>query len=129
LEIKNVILIAGTGWGKSLIFHAPPALSQEKTITVIVLPVKGLEFDQIRAIILEGAIKKNQYDELMDGIYTHVLVSPEVAISQSIRPLLQDERFSRRIDLIAIDDAHLVVDWGEKFPGAHSQNYRSFVLI
>jgi superfamily II DNA helicase RecQ len=49
LEIKegnDVIFVAGTGYGKSLIFEGVAALSKKKTV-VVIAPLKALEYDQV----------------------------------------------------------------------------------
>ena len=44
-EEKDVILIAKTGYGKSMVFHSISAL-QEGTITLMIMPLLALEEDQ-----------------------------------------------------------------------------------
>jgi superfamily II DNA helicase RecQ len=44
------IFLAGTGYGKSLIFEAVTALRGRKKVTIIICPLKALEADQVRVI-------------------------------------------------------------------------------
>jgi len=50
------------------------------------------------------------------GIFTHVLVSPEIACSlRFYENVLSDARFRRQTKAIVIDEVHLVIDWGQSF--------------
>ena len=51
-EMKDVILIAKTGYGKSMVFHSVSALRD--TMTLMIIPLLALEQDQ------KSAIKKMQ---------------------------------------------------------------------
>jgi superfamily II DNA or RNA helicase len=42
------IFLAGTGYGKSLIFEAVAALGGKKKVTIVVCPLKALEANQVR---------------------------------------------------------------------------------
>lgn len=42
------IFVAGTGYGKSLIFKGVAVLGGEKKVTIVVCPLKALEADQVR---------------------------------------------------------------------------------
>lgn len=46
------IFLAGTGYGKSLIFEAVAALGGSKKVTIIICPLKALEADQVSIIPL-----------------------------------------------------------------------------
>ena len=46
---KDVILIAKTGYGKSMVFHSIPALVKN-TVAVILMPLNALQDDQIDSI-------------------------------------------------------------------------------
>ena len=41
------IFLAGTGYGKSLIFEAVAVLGGKKKVTIIICPLKALEADQV----------------------------------------------------------------------------------
>jgi superfamily II DNA helicase RecQ len=45
------IFLAGTGYGKSLIFEAVAVLGGKKNVTLVVCPLKALEADQVRIIL------------------------------------------------------------------------------
>ena len=122
-EEKDVILIAKTGYGKSMVFHSVSAL-EEDTMTLMIMPLLALEEGQKQAIkkmqansnpcILNGeTMTKTLLNEIQSGIYTHVLTSPEIAISnKEFRQVLQHSNVQQRLVLVAIDEVHLVEDWG-----------------
>jgi superfamily II DNA helicase RecQ len=53
--------------------------------------------------------------DITDAKYTHILMSPELAISERLREIILEPRFKDRLALVVIDDAHLVQLWGVKF--------------
>ena len=90
-EEKDVILIAKTGYGKSMVFHFVSAL-EEDTMTLMIMPLLALKEDQKSAvkkmqansslcIFNSETMTKNLPNEIQSGIYPHVLTSPEIAIS------------------------------------------------
>lgn len=95
-----MILIAKTGYGKSMVFHSVSAL-EEDTMTLMIMPLLALEEDQKASIkkmransnpcILNGeTMTKELLNEIQSGVYTHVLTSPEIAISnKEFRRILQ----------------------------------------
>ncbi|KAJ7290568.1 hypothetical protein C8J57DRAFT_1493277 [Mycena rebaudengoi] len=44
----NLIFLAGTGYGKSLIFEAVTVLGGKKKVTLVICPLKALEADQVK---------------------------------------------------------------------------------
>ena len=64
--------------------------------------------------ILNGeSMTKELLNEIQSGVYTHVLTSPEIAISnKEFRLVLQHPNVQQRLVLVAIDEVHLVEDWG-----------------
>lgn len=47
------IFLAGTGYGKSLIFEAVAVLGGKKKVTIVICPLKALEADQVRTLCKE----------------------------------------------------------------------------
>lgn len=70
-----------------------------------------------KAIALTG--ENNQQStqrEIATGNYTHLFTSPEIALSKkSMKNLLDNALFSKRLCLLAIDEIHLVEKWGKSF--------------
>jgi hypothetical protein len=55
------------------------------------------------------------------GLYTHILLSPEIACSLKFyEQVLSSTWFRKRIKAVVIDEIHLVVDWGRAFRKAYS---------
>lgn len=121
LEGKDSLALLPTGGGKSLCFQIP-ALAKEG-ICIVVSPLIALMKDQvenlnnrgINAIALTSGLRKKEIDTLLDNcIYGKVkflYVSPE-----RLKQDLFIERFKRmNVNLIAIDEAHCVSQWGYDF--------------
>ena len=86
---KDLILIAGTGFGKSMVLQAVSLLLQ-RSITLVILPLNQIgneQFEFIREIggipcFVNGeTISPKLLNEVQQGCFTHVLISPELAIS------------------------------------------------
>ena len=48
---------------------------------------------------------------IIDGIYAIVFASPEVLKSERWREHLKNERFRAMVSVVAIDEAHCVIQW------------------
>ena len=122
---KDTILVAQTSFGKSLIFQILPLLVSGGII-LIILPLNAIGKDQWTKIReLPGAYpimlcaennSKTTLEEIRNGIYTHVLVSPEIACSKRFREIvLNDPKFKSKVAAVTVDEVHLVIDWGTSF--------------
>ncbi|KDQ16008.1 hypothetical protein BOTBODRAFT_623276 [Botryobasidium botryosum FD-172 SS1] len=121
IEGRDTVCIAGTGSGKSLLFALPSLLTGK--MTLVLSPLNVLEEDQasgfsklgVRAIALNSEnYKKSVLDDIAAGKYDVVVTSPEMVLeSKTWEPLLTDPRFSERIGMIAVDEAHCIKQWGE----------------
>ena len=109
LASQDVILIARTGFGKSLIFHSVSLLRENKT-AIIIYPLDALQEDQEREIeLLAGAkafilnhksAKRQNFKDIADGLYTHVLSSPEILLTKGFQQhVWWCERFLQRLAL------------------------------
>ncbi|KAF5130567.1 Werner syndrome ATP-dependent helicase [Metarhizium anisopliae] len=138
VDQKDLILIAPTGWGKSIVFQAVPAL--RGGICIMIMPLTLLEEDQARSIsripgcnpciLNAGTNSLALLESIRKGAYTHVLLSPELALSETFKTkVLRDPLFQQRLALVAIDEAHVVWEWGESFRTHYSQLVvlRSFI--
>ncbi|KLO05798.1 P-loop containing nucleoside triphosphate hydrolase protein [Schizopora paradoxa] len=118
------VCIAGTSYGKSILFEGLAAMNKRK-VTIVVCPLKVLEKDQtdqaeakgLRAIYINEDTSKDPeiWKRVHSGYYSLVYVSPEMLLSPRFRSLLLDESFRKRLQAIAVDEMHLVKEWGEDF--------------
>ncbi|HET8839480.1 MAG TPA: RecQ family ATP-dependent DNA helicase [Flavobacteriaceae bacterium] len=125
LDKKNVLALLPTGGGKSLCFQIP-ALAQ-KGICIVVSPLIALMQNQvntlkkhgIKAMLLEGGTPFKELDTLLDnciyGNYKFLYLSPE-RLQQEI-VLARIEQMN--VNLIAIDEAHCISQWGHDFRPAY----------
>ncbi|MEO1009862.1 MAG: RecQ family ATP-dependent DNA helicase [Bacteroidota bacterium] len=127
LHGRDVLALLPTGGGKSICFQVP-ALAQEG-ICIVVSPLISLMKNQvdhlkkkgIKAIAITGGIPYEEVNDLLDnctyGNYKFLYVSPERLQQDMIR-----ERISRmNVNLIAIDEAHCISQWGHDFRPAYLQ--------
>ena len=130
LAIKrhDVIVIAGTGSGKSLVYQSLLAV-QTGGIALVISPTLALMHDQIQSLRKTGLtataltsdkLHKNQslWTEIDCGKYDIILASPEVLLqdgSHFFKVTLRNKRraFCRRLRVLAVDEAHLIWGWRE----------------
>ena len=114
-----------TGGGKSICFQIPALLNDG--ICLVISPLIALMKDQvanlqkrnIKAIALTGGIKSDEMIDLLDncqfGNYKFLYLSPERLQSDWILDRIK----SLPINLITIDEAHCVSQWGHDFRPAY----------
>lgn len=125
-EQRDLLLLAKTGFGKSLIFQLLPFVTPTTGVVLVLMPLKLLQAEQGalinklprgKAIVLNG--ENNQKDmklEIARGGYNHVFTSPEIALSKKFKKnILDNSQFTDRLCLLAIDEIHLVEEWGKAF--------------
>ena len=125
LSDRDVLALMPTGGGKSLCFQIP-ALAKEG-ICIVVSPLIALIHNQvealkekgIKAIALTGGISFEEVNNLLDnclfGNYKFLYLSPERLQQEIVRDRIQQ----MNVNLIAIDEAHCISQWGHDFRPAY----------
>ncbi|MFD2541747.1 ATP-dependent DNA helicase RecQ [Lacinutrix gracilariae] len=118
---EDVMALMPTGGGKSLCFQIP-ALAKDG-ICIVVSPLIALMKNQvqaltdkgIKAIALTSGIHYKDLDTLLDnciyGNYKFLYLSPE----RLEQELVQDRIRQMNVNLIAVDEAHCISQWGNDF--------------
>src|SRR6476469_6362559 len=118
---RDALIVMPTGGGKSLCYQLPGLASSR--LTVVVSPLIALMADQCRRLAGDGhpvvMVASGMGDErsrdalarVRDGRARIVYCSPERFASTSFLDALAQ----RDVDLMAIDEAHCVSEWGHDF--------------
>lgn len=122
---EDTLALMPTGGGKSLCFQIP-ALAKDG-ICIVISPLIALMKDQVKAlkqkgiksIALTGGLKYDELGDLLDnciyGNYKFLYLSPE-RLQQEI---VQDRIRQMNVNLIAVDEAHCISQWGNDFRPAY----------
>ncbi|EUC67561.1 DEAD/DEAH-box helicase, partial [Rhizoctonia solani AG-3 Rhs1AP] len=122
---KDVIVHAGTGSGKTLIFAAPHFVQPNRT-SVLVSPLILLQQDQqermrkigITAVAVnkEVHLEPKDWDDIKNGKYQIILLSPEMALhSEQINKVFDSKSFRNALIAMYVDEAHTISLWGGDF--------------
>jgi len=123
LSGENALAIFPTGGGKSLCYQLPSLMLPDDELTLVVSPLIALMKDQVDSL----RAKNIAADMLGSGITQYenfavrsrirrketriLFIAPEQVNNEGTKYLIQ----SRKIGLLAIDEAHCISEWGHAF--------------
>ncbi|MGE5465057.1 MAG: DNA helicase RecQ [Syntrophothermus sp.] len=128
---RDTLAVMPTGGGKSLCYQIPALLLGG--LTVVVSPLISLMKDQVEqlrafgvpALFLNSSLSPQEYQQNMEdvrrGRVKLLYVAPETLLSPRLLSLLS----SVKVDLLTIDEAHCISEWGHDF----RPEYRQIVEI
>lgn len=125
LSGKDCLVLMATGGGKSVCYQVASMCSEG--ICLVVSPLIALMADQvtqlenrnIKAINMSGQISFSEQEVLLDnaafGPYKFIYISPERLQNDYVLERIK----SLKINLIAVDEAHCISEWGHDFRPAY----------
>jgi ATP-dependent DNA helicase RecQ len=125
LEKNDVITLLPTGGGKSLCFQIPALIKEG--VCIVISPLIALMQDQvqnltkrgIKATYIASGTSENEiitlFDNIKFGKHKFLYISPERLQSKLIQSKLKE----LQINLVTIDEAHCISEWGHDFRPAY----------
>ena len=127
LARRDTLAVMPTGGGKSLCYQIPALLFDD--LTVVVSPLIALMKDQVEqlraagvpALFLNSSLQPEEYQENMarvrSGNVRLLYVAPETLLTPRLLGLLSGVK----VDLLTIDEAHCISEWGHDFRPEYRQ--------
>lgn len=118
---KDTLVLFPTGGGKSLCYQVPATVFEG--ITLVISPLVALMQDQVKqlkdrgisATFINSTIPSYEVEQRLvnarNGMYKLLYCAPERLHS----PLFQAEIQKMNVELVAVDEAHCISEWGHDF--------------
>ena len=130
LQHNDSIVLLATGAGKSIIYQLSGLLMPG--VTICISPLLALMDDQLQGLEAHGidaaatinsTIPREESNELLDRLskneFKFLLIAPERFQNQNFREHIEIMGDTNIVNLIAIDEAHCVSEWGHEFRPAY----------
>ena len=121
LNGKDTIGILATGYGKSICYQLPFLITKKSVIVISPLialmqdQVKNLKKLDIKAMTIPSGTSQDDiitlFDNLKFGEFKFLYLSPERLQSKFIQQKIKE----LHVNLVAIDEAHCISEWGHDF--------------
>ena len=127
MDGQDVFALLPTGGGKSLCFQLPAIVRDG--LTVVVSPLIALMKDQVDALVAAGVqatflnstigekLARERLSGLFGGEYRLLYVAPE----RLMVPTFLEKLRQWNVQLVAIDEAHCISEWGHDFRPEYRQ--------
>ncbi|KAG9191444.1 hypothetical protein G6011_09532 [Alternaria panax] len=103
-----IVVVMGTGAGKSMAFMLPASCSTG--VTIVVVPLVSLR-GNLKDRCVQAGIDCVEWDSRKPQEWASVvLVTPESAVSESFGGFINRQRAMGRLDRIVVDECHVVLD-------------------